>query len=54
MGMTSGGREVDVGGGGAQLPKQLVLNGKKLAFKFSTYIFEYWPLLPASTSCPHT
>ena len=66
--MTSGGREVD-GGGGAKLPKQytgssvrvlycsfglqmlawsklLILTGKKLAFKFSAYIFEYQPLPP--------
>ena len=32
--------------------KLLVLTGKKLAFKFSTYIFQYQPLPPMSTSCP--
>ena len=34
--------------------KLLILTGKKLAFKFSTYIFEYWPLPPSSTSHPLT
>ena len=74
--MTSGGREVD-GGGGAKLPKQytgssvqvlycsfglqmlawsklLILTGKKLAFKFSAYIFEYWPLPPLRTPRIHS
>ena len=71
MWVTSGGREVDMGGRGptaktmhrtvrlSALPhfglqtlvwwKLLVLTGKKLAFKFSTYIFEYRPLPPL---CP--
>ena len=32
--------------------KLLILTSKKLAFKFSTYIFEYQPLPPMSTLCP--
>ena len=53
--MTSDGHEMDIEGEGPNLAllKLLVLTGKKLAFKFSTYIFEYQSL-PTYIHCTLT